>query len=258
LSRQLPYFRWYPADAIADFRYSGLSIPELGLFHHALNFAWMNNGLPNDDAAIGRALHVTVREMRTLWPAVRQCFAVRECDGKLINKRQEEEREEALVVSEKARSSAQKRWEAPQPSSANAMPTHSEGIARAYGSGSVSGSVFEFTKKQTFLAENSIFPDWWEMWSKVRGTHHSREALQAWMSVVPMPLEGAALECTASYLASLDNPAKGFNPDTFLFAQAKENFESRWPAFAPRNGHDAKRETRAQRLAREMDEAATA
>ena len=118
-----------------------------------------------------------------------------------------------------------------------------------------SGFDFE-SKKKTFLTENSIFPDWWQLWSKVRGTHHSREALQAWMSVVPMDLEGAAIECTASYLGSLDNPAKGFNPDTFLFAQAKEGFASRWPAFAPRNGHGALRETRAQRLAREMDEEA--
>ena len=106
------------------------------------------------------------------------------------------------------------------------------------------------SKKKTFLADESIFPDWWQMWSKVRGTHHDREALQAWLSVVPMDLEGAAVECTASYLSSLDNTAKGFNPDNFLFEQAKNQFRARWPAFA-RNG--AARETRAQRLAREMD-----
>jgi len=250
MPKELPYFRWYPADAESDSRYAALSLPELGLFHRCLNFSWLNEGLPADPLEIGRSLRVSVRDMKALWPRVSECFELR--DGRTYNRRQEEERAHARTKSERNTSAVRTRYER-----TSNVPTNEVQHARARAA-SVSGSVFEFTKKQTFLAPESIFPDWWEMWSKVRGTHHSREALQAWMSVVPMALEGAALECTASYLASLDNPAKGFNPDTFLFAQAKENFESRWPAFAPRNGHDVKRETRAQRLAREMDEAATA
>ena len=114
-----------------------------------------------------------------------------------------------------------------------------------------SDSVMSSSENKTFLTEKSIFPEWWQMWSKVRGTHHSREALQAWLSVVPMSLEGDVLECTASYLESLDNNAKGYNPHTFIFEQAKEKFMARWPAFA-RNG--VAKETRAQRLARISDE----
>ena len=254
LSRELPYFRWYPGDAQSDLKYRSLTRAERGLFHDALDLAWTSNGLPDDDSAVGRALGMTVREVKELWLTVRECFPVSE-DGKRRNKRQEIERAEAIRLSEarsKAGSVGGKR-------SAVVKQTLIKPQPRAYESESdtvfVSGFDFE-SKKKTFLAESSIFPDWWELWSKVRGTHHSREALQAWMSVVPMDLEGAAIECTASYLGSLDNPAKGFNPDTFLFAQAKEGFESRWPAFAPRNGHGAARETRAQRLAREMDEEA--
>lgn len=105
------------------------------------------------------------------------------------------------------------------------------------------------------LAPESTFPDWWQMWSRVRGTHHSVEALEAWLKHVPADLESAAIECTTSYLASLENPAKGYNPHTFLEAQAKERFGSRWPEFI-RNG--VAKESRAARRAREMDEEAIA
>ena len=107
---------------------------------------------------------------------------------------------------------------------------------------SVLASSVSGFKKETFLAENSIFPDWWEIWSKVRGTHHSADALTAWQRFVPIELESSALECTVSYLASLENPAKGYNPDRFLEAQAKEQFQSRWPAFtAARKENGAER-----------------
>ena len=127
-----------------------------------------------------------------------------------------------------------------QPSTQPSLEINSRERAQR-ASGSVSESGFEFTKEKNLtlvgeLSSESIFPDWWQMWSKVRGTHNSQLALQAWISAVPMHLESAAVECTASYLASLDNPAKGFNPHTFIFEQAKERFEARWPAFASRNG----------------------
>lgn len=253
MPKELPYFRWYPADAESDFRYSALSLPELGLFHRCLNFSWLNDGLPADPVEIGRSLRISSRDIKTLWPRVSECFELR--DGRTFNRRQEEERIHARTKSERNTSAVRTRYER-----TSNVPTNEVQHARARAASasvSVFGSGFEVeSNKKTFLAENSIFPDWWKLWSKVRGTHHSREALQAWMSVVPMDLEGAAVECTASYLDSLDNPAKGFNPDTFLFAQAKERFASRWPSFAPRNGQGIVRETRAQRLAREMDEEA--
>ena len=358
MPKELPYFRWYPADAESDFRYSALSLPELGLFHRCLNFSWLNDGLPADPVEIGRSLRISSRDIKTLWPRVSECFELR--DGRTFNRRQEEERIHARTKSERNTSAVRTRYErtsnvlhqsnsdvdnkspaeirAIRLSAARKIARHSneewqqlleecnsccvrcgdssreilkdhitpiykgggDGIGNlqplcsqcnaskgpdstdyrpevlrlkyvrttnelqhararaASASVSVFGSGFEVeSNKKTFLAENSIFPDWWKLWSKVRGTHHSREALQAWMSVVPMDLEGAAVECTASYLDSLDNPAKGFNPDTFLFAQAKERFASRWPSFAPRNGQGIVRETRAQRLAREMDEEGT-
>ena len=75
--------------------------------------------------------------------------------------------------------------------------------------------------------------EWWCVWSEVRGTHHENEAARAYISVAG-GFGAEVLECTRSYLASLDNPAKGFNPDNFLFEQAKQKFKARWPAFTSR------------------------
>lgn len=71
------------------------------------------------------------------------------------------------------------------------------------------------------------FVEWWELWSAVRGTSRLNAALQTWLSIVNGSGK-AAIECTRSYLDSLDNPAKGFNPDRFLSDQAAEGFQARW------------------------------
>ena len=253
MSRKLPYFCWYASDAISDEKYSRMTLAERGLYHTALNYSWTNDGLPVEMEMIRRTLQVSsVSEFARCWPAVAACFVGVPSDPpRLRNKRQEEERSAALNLSDKRARAGAKGGSKRQ---ANAKQLLKPGLdfakARAYGSGSVSGFDFE-SKKENFLADDSIFPEWWQTWSSVRGTHHSREALQAWLSVVPMHLESAALECTVSYLASLDNPAKGFNPHTFLFDQAKEMFQSRWPANELRI---VKRETRSQRLARLSDE----
>ncbi len=73
------------------------------------------------------------------------------------------------------------------------------------------------------------FTAWWKLWSSVRGTPRQGPACQAWLSVVHNYDVKACMECTASYLDSLDNPSRGFHPDNFLFEQAKQQFSARWP-----------------------------
>lgn len=226
MAAKLPYFRFYPKDFDTDERVRGFDPRQIGIFVLALNHAWINDGLPSDESQLARLLRVTPRDFRAAWPAVRGCFQEFP-DGRLKNNRQESERLECVSKSAKASESAKKRWSV----DANALSAKCEGNARAYDY----DSDASFLKKRGVgknneLAPNSIFPDWWEIWSKVRGTHHSVEALQAWQRFVPVELESAVIECTASYLASLDNPAKGYNPDRFLESQAKEQFQSRWPA----------------------------
>jgi hypothetical protein len=79
------------------------------------------------------------------------------------------------------------------------------------------------------LVSTERFNEWWELWSFVRGTNHKKAAVQSWMSIMRPELESSCMECTLSYLDSLSNPAIGYNPENFLFEQAKQKFEARWP-----------------------------
>lgn len=74
------------------------------------------------------------------------------------------------------------------------------------------------------------FDDWWKLWSSVKGTARHIPAGRAYISVVTPELESQCMECTQSYLSSLGDPTRGFNPDKFLFEQADEKFCARWPS----------------------------
>ena len=73
------------------------------------------------------------------------------------------------------------------------------------------------------------FERWWGGWSQIRGTNHRRQAFIAWMSTVKQAHLPQVYACTQSYLASLENPAKGYNPENFLRDQAADGFHARWP-----------------------------
>jgi hypothetical protein len=80
---------------------------------------------------------------------------------------------------------------------------------------------------------SSRFAEWWELWSSVRGTNHRLKAEQAYRRTVTAIMEVDCFQCTASYLESLDNPAKGYNPENFLKEQARDKFQARWPSRKP-------------------------
>lgn len=105
LAKELPYFRWYPADAESDSKYASLDLAELGLYHRCLNHAWLNNGIPDDLTELSRELRIPEKEVRRLWPRVSRCFVVSP-DMRARNPRQEEERRMAVSKSDKASSSA--------------------------------------------------------------------------------------------------------------------------------------------------------
>lgn len=74
------------------------------------------------------------------------------------------------------------------------------------------------------------FSAWWALWSGIRGTNHRPQAESAYFRRVTVANEDACFECTGSYLESLENPGKGYNPENFLEEQARDQFRARWPA----------------------------
>jgi hypothetical protein len=129
LSKDLPYFRWFPKDAESDDKYASLTLAELGLYHRCLNASWMNHGIPSEPAQIARVLRVPQREFMRLWPSVSPCFSGQ---VKLYNSRQERERDHAVSKSKKATDAVNTRYVR----STDELP---RALTRA-GSGSVSGS----------------------------------------------------------------------------------------------------------------------
>lgn len=167
MSKKLPYFQWYPADAASDEAYSCMTHEEIGLFHLALNFSWINDGLPGQCERIALALRAPQEVFERSWPAVSKCFRPDE-KGRLRNARQEEERDFANAKSKKAKESADTRWA--KTKEHDGMRTHSERIAqampRAYDSASVS-SYEVLKEKNNVVKIDSEFADWFEsVWAR--------------------------------------------------------------------------------------------
>lgn len=173
MSRELPYFRWYPGDAESDSKYVAMTFAERGLYHKALNYAWMNDGLPIEDSEVGRVLKMTVRELNSIWPRVRQCFE--EVNAKLCNRRQEEERSYAKNKSERATESIRKRYE-----------RSSDDPPRAYGSDTVSSSAVVVSSKEKKRDEILAWfeDDFWPLYPRKVGRP---EALRAARKVATTP-----------------------------------------------------------------------
>lgn len=124
LPNPLPYFRWFPADAETDEHYTAMTDQELGFFHRCLNRSWRNNGLPAELQELSKAMRVDMKYLGRVWPRVGKRFY--EDNGRLFNRRQEDEREHANSKSERNTRAVRTRYER----STNA-PTNEPQQARA-------------------------------------------------------------------------------------------------------------------------------
>jgi uncharacterized protein YdaU (DUF1376 family) len=106
--KRLPFFKWFPADAESDELYSSMDDQELGFFHRCLNKSWLNNGLPSEPTELCRVLKMTLPNFERVWRRVQKAFY--EQDGRLYNRRQEQERTEAIHKSEQATDAARRRY----------------------------------------------------------------------------------------------------------------------------------------------------
>lgn len=103
MSKALPYFRWFPADAEIDENYAALNDTELGFYHRCLNRAWVNDGLPSDLDRLAATLRVAREYLDQVWPAVSKCFVLTETViPRYVNPRQEHERDIAIAKSRKS------------------------------------------------------------------------------------------------------------------------------------------------------------
>lgn len=237
MSKLLPYFKWYPADAEGDDFYSlTLSNEELGIYHRLLNRSWMNDGVTADLDALAAFCRMGRKQFDKSWEKIGKRWVVSPRDKtKLVNPRQEQERESAKIKSEHNK----------RDGNANAKRTRSKrdqnDPLRAYESVSVSDNTVLSSEKLKQMpravtamdhstAISARWEEWWLLWSSSRGTNHRTQAAGAWMSVAYEPIGEQIFDCTRSYLESrLPGDTGGYNPENFLFDQARDSFAARWP-----------------------------
>ena len=124
--KHLPFFKWYPSDALSDIAYASLDLPALGLFHACLNYSWVNDGLPSDPLVIARLLRIEKQKFMKIWAQIDVLFP-QQGGGLRRNYRQELEREGVYQKSASASKSAKARYER----SANAQDTRARQIQKS-------------------------------------------------------------------------------------------------------------------------------
>lgn len=107
----LPYYRWYPADAEGDDFYASLTDAEGWTYHRLLNRSWMNDGIPADLNELARILHRPRKYVDRVWERLAGRWVPSPRDpNKLINPRQERERAYAITKSERATDAVRTRY----------------------------------------------------------------------------------------------------------------------------------------------------
>jgi uncharacterized protein YdaU (DUF1376 family) len=107
--KKLDWYKMYPKDFDTDEAVKLMGLMEIGLFVMLLNHAWSNKSIPSDPESLARIARIPRVKFDPLWKLVSKCFVARE-DGRLVNPRQEEERDEAKERSAHGKNGAEARW----------------------------------------------------------------------------------------------------------------------------------------------------
>lgn len=112
----IPFFSFYPADWLSGGGVQQLTLEETGAYINLLAFMWQNApevSIPDDNAHVSRLLHITSRK----WVSIRRVLVegakpvLYTENGRLRNKRLDEEYRKAIGIIDKKKKAASKRWE---------------------------------------------------------------------------------------------------------------------------------------------------
>lgn len=122
----LPYFKFYPAETIADERFAGWTLEERGAWLTLLLHAWVNGSIPSDEDSLSRLLHIDATAMRSLWRAIGDRFGATKNmpKNRVSSLRLELERSEAIARARAGKTGAKHRWKKEKSSHATALRPH--------------------------------------------------------------------------------------------------------------------------------------
>lgn len=246
-----PAFQFYAADYLADMDVQMMTLEEEGMYIRLLCYCWREGSLPNDDEQL---LRLVKGGSTTALTNVKRRFEIGSNDGsRLVSKRLDAERERQRIWAEKSREGGVKSGEIRR----RASPKGGSSLVGEWLKPSSSSSSSKEQQPPTPLSvrvdakpettaplrvrpmlvmpklpddAEGIFRRWWTLWGSVRGTNHQDQACRQFLSILPVD-EKNLMDCTRSYLESLENPAKGFYPENWLRDQASSGFTARLPRF---------------------------
>lgn len=174
--RGLPYFRWWPADAETDEAYVSMTDEQRGFFHHCLNVAWINGGLPADPADRARVLQRNRNQADSRWKGpVEKLFVPADHlggyrAGYLVNTKQEGERVHAKHKSLKATESVNSRYERTTRAGARSDSDSDSSSFLLFGG---AGGKSDLSSQQERWFEERFWPARWRNQGKAK-------ALESW------------------------------------------------------------------------------
>jgi uncharacterized protein YdaU (DUF1376 family) len=169
-----PSFDFFADDFVAGTYH--MEAEAVGIYLRLLCYQWSNGSIPSDESALARIAGIDAVAMRRHMPEVMRKFET-DSDGRIKNARLEVERSKKMLVIEKAKASANKRWnkqktsnavesQSETPSSTDAvamrsdMPTHSEPICSLLPTSNVLLPTDYTHTHSEFLDVNIVCPDW--------------------------------------------------------------------------------------------------
>lgn len=249
--KNLPYMRWFPADADGDEKYASLNDEDLGFFHRLLNKSWINTGLPADLDELAGLMHISRAQLNKRWKKVGRCWNQ---DGeRLFNPRQEVERAYAIRKSERATESVQTRYRKATSvgtdEGSNELRTTYQSESESESEGRIethtqfSGTTQAAPEKPVACASElpipaprklaavpisgEAFHRWLDAWPSCADRDG---AARAWISRIDNPdQESAAFACRDRYLAS-EQVSRGIiqEPKKFIMVQADCGWSGTW------------------------------
>jgi uncharacterized protein YdaU (DUF1376 family) len=123
-----PAFQAYPSDFLSSEKVARMSYTEIGIYWVLLCHAWQARGLPNSPTEIAKMLKLNPSRFTKLWSGVLSECWVENSSGRLVNPRQERERQKQNEYRRRQTDKANTRWH--KPGNAAALPErHASGNA---------------------------------------------------------------------------------------------------------------------------------
>lgn len=165
MSSFLPYYPYYVHDFDEDPNVLAMNLAEVGLYQLALNEAWKRGSIPADPKELAVLIRRKSAEVCKAWPKVLPCWIQNCVPGRLVNPRQEKEREIAAnrstAAADYGRKGAEKRW--------SSLDRVANGLPNSNTFDSVSGSESVSGEEETPTHARVNFEEFMWKWNRHKG-----------------------------------------------------------------------------------------